>query len=84
MKEEEDTLAFLLRLNLELADKEAEGQTITPPGLPAAAPDPGSFVTEDCIRSFHDTSSRLPARIGSQPSAGKGLVEIHKIRTFPP
>jgi hypothetical protein len=51
----EDTLAFLLRLNLELADKETEGQTITPPGLPAAALDPGSFVTEDYIRPFHDT-----------------------------
>ena len=55
VKENEDTLAFLLRLNLELADKEAKGQTITPPGLPAAAPDPGSFVTEDCIRPFYDT-----------------------------
>ncbi len=55
MKEGEDTLAFLLRLNLELADKEAKGQPITPPGLPAAAPDPGSFVTEDSIRPFHDT-----------------------------
>jgi len=50
-----DTLGFLLRLNLELADKEAEGQTITPPGLPAVAPDSGSFVTEDCIRPFYDT-----------------------------
>jgi hypothetical protein len=41
-------------LNLELADREAKVQTITPPGLPAAAPDPGSFVTEDCIRPFQD------------------------------
>ena len=55
MKESEDPLAFLLRLNRELADKEAKGQNITPSGLPAAAPDPGSFVTEDCIRPFYDT-----------------------------
>jgi hypothetical protein len=55
MKEGQDTLAFLLRINLELAAKEAEGQTITPPSLPAAAPDPGSFVTADCIRAFYDT-----------------------------
>jgi hypothetical protein len=55
MSATEDTLAFLLRLNLELADREAIGQTLTPPGLPAAAPDPGSFVTEDCTRPFHDT-----------------------------
>ena len=33
MKEKEDPLAFLLRLNLELADKEAQGEKITPPGL---------------------------------------------------
>jgi hypothetical protein len=78
------TNAFLLRLDLELADKEAKGQTSTPPGLPAAAPDPGSFVTEDCIRPFHDIWSRPSARIGSQPSAGKGLAEIHKMRTFQP
>ena len=55
MKDSEDPLAFLLRLNRELADKEAKGQNITPSGLPAAAPDPGSFVTEDCIRPFYDT-----------------------------
>ena len=54
-KASEDPLAFLLRLNLELTDKEAEGQTITPPGLAAAAPDPGSIVTEDCIRPFYDS-----------------------------
>ena len=51
----EDPLAFLLRVNVELADREAEGQTITPPSLPAAAPDPRSFVTEDCIWPFYDT-----------------------------
>jgi hypothetical protein len=55
MKDTKDILAFLLRLNLELADKEAKGQTIRPPGLPAAAPDPGNLVTEDCIRPFYDT-----------------------------
>ncbi len=55
MSATKDTLAFLLRSNLELADGEAIGQTITPPSLPAAAPDPGSFVTKDCIRPFHDT-----------------------------
>jgi hypothetical protein len=84
MTDKEDSLVFLLRLNLEVADKEAEGQTITPPGLPAAAPEPGSFVTEDCIRPFYDTESRPSAQIGSQRSAGKGLAEIHKMRTFPP
>ena len=36
MKEQEETLAFLLRLNLELAGLETKGQLITPPGLSAA------------------------------------------------
>ena len=36
MKEQEETLAFLLRLNLELAGLETIGQLITQPGLSAA------------------------------------------------
>jgi hypothetical protein len=50
MKEKEDPLAFLLRLNLEVADKEAKGQPITPPGLPALVPARQEFVTQDCIQ----------------------------------
>jgi len=49
MAEDEDPLAFLLRLNLELADLESKGQVITPPGLPAFILHPGDFVTNDCI-----------------------------------
>ena len=51
IKESEDTLAFLLRLNLELAGREAKGEQVTPPGLPATVPNPGSFASEDCIRA---------------------------------
>jgi hypothetical protein len=50
MKPDEDILAFLLKLNLELADKEAKGESITPPGLPSNYPDPQKLVTVDCIR----------------------------------
>ncbi len=46
----EDPFAFLLRLNLELADKEARGQHIMPPGLPAFVPDPVGLVGEDSIQ----------------------------------
>jgi hypothetical protein len=49
MKAGEDTLAFLLRLNLELASNETSGKSLTPPGLPASAPNPADFVTADCI-----------------------------------
>jgi hypothetical protein len=51
MKEGEDTLAFLLRLNLELAERETRGEQVTRPGLPATFPDPGSFASEDCLRA---------------------------------
>ena len=49
MKDSEDTLAFLLRLNLELASKEAGGESITPPGLPTSVTSPAEFVTGDHI-----------------------------------
>jgi hypothetical protein len=50
MKPDEDILAFLLKLNLELAEKEAKGETITPPGLPSGYLDPQELVTADCIQ----------------------------------
>ena len=50
MKPDEDILAFLLKLNLELAEKEAAGKSITPPGLPKFYPVPQELVTEDCIK----------------------------------
>ena len=51
MKESEDTLAFLLRLNLELAGKEASDEIITPPGLPATAAERNDVVTTDCVHA---------------------------------
>jgi hypothetical protein len=51
MGDGEDTLAVLLRLNLELAVKEARGELMTSPGLPASVPNPADFVTPDCIMS---------------------------------
>jgi SAM-dependent methyltransferase len=49
MKEKDDILAFLLKLNLELADKESKKESITPPGLPSFVPKPADFVSEDCV-----------------------------------
>jgi hypothetical protein len=46
----EDPLAFLLRLNLELAGKEATCEAVTPPGLPAFISNPDDFTTPDCIQ----------------------------------
>jgi hypothetical protein len=50
MKPDEDILAFLLKLNLELADKESKGEPITPPGLPNNFPDPQNLITKNCIQ----------------------------------
>jgi len=49
MNEDEDSLAFLLRLNLELAERETKAQSITPPGLPLPASNRADLVSEDCI-----------------------------------
>lgn len=49
MKPDEDILAFLLKLNLELADKEIHGEPIIPPGLPALAEKPEDFTSTDCV-----------------------------------
>lgn len=45
----EDILAFLLKLNLALADKEKNGEAITAPGLPGFVEAPAEFVTADCV-----------------------------------
>ena len=50
MKEMEDPLAFLLRLNLQLADLESKGQPVGKPGLPDLIPDRQKLVTGDCVK----------------------------------
>jgi hypothetical protein len=50
MKDSEDTLAFLLCLNLELANKEAQGRPVTEPGLPATAPEKEQLISPDCVQ----------------------------------
>ena len=49
MSADNHPLAFLLALNLELAAKEKDGKTITPPGLPLPESERAAFVTTDCI-----------------------------------
>jgi hypothetical protein len=49
MKEKDDILAFLLKLNLELADKESKGESIIAPGLPSFVTNPADFVSRDCV-----------------------------------
>jgi hypothetical protein len=50
MNENVDVLAFLLKLNLECAEKEKNGEAITGPGLPSSITDKSSYVTEDCVK----------------------------------
>jgi len=49
MKPKDDILAFLLKLNHELAEKESRGEPVQGPGLPECYPDPAKLVTDDCI-----------------------------------
>jgi hypothetical protein len=51
MKEEKAPLAFLLRLNPELANKEGKGQPNTPPGFTPSVPNSGDLVSEDGIEA---------------------------------
>ncbi len=50
----EDLLQQLLDLNLLVADREKRGEAVTSPGIPesfgAGGGDPGSLVTDDCIK----------------------------------
>jgi hypothetical protein len=78
MKEKEDMLAFLLKLNLELSAKESKGEPITPPGLPSPIANPSEFISEDCVRvpepNIHPTSRQIRRRY-------KGRLQANRKRT---
>jgi len=71
MKEKEDILAFLLKLNLELAGKEAKGESITPPGLPVFVPEPQGFVSRDCVRVPGEDDSTAQSYAAASHHYGK-------------
>jgi hypothetical protein len=48
MSRDEDILSFLLKLNLQLHEKEASGETIVGPGLPPGF-DVHRFISLDCV-----------------------------------
>ena len=50
MKANANPLAFLLDLNLKLAEREASLQPVVGPGLPSVVTDPTPFITTDCVR----------------------------------
>ncbi len=50
MRANADVLAFLLDLNLKLAEREASLQPVVGPGLPPVVTDPTPFITTDCVR----------------------------------
>jgi hypothetical protein len=43
-------LAQLLELNLSVAQHLERAEPVTPPGIPAAFPNPETLVSDDCIR----------------------------------
>lgn len=50
MKSKDNPLAFLLKLNLEMASREESGLPIVGPGLPPIVKGPTPFITTDCVR----------------------------------
>ncbi len=46
----EEPLSFLLALNNDCASRETRGESIVRPGVPPAASELGTLITEDCIR----------------------------------
>ncbi len=46
---ETEPLQFLLNLNLQVTAKEANGETITPPGLPDFVSNRANFISPDCV-----------------------------------
>jgi hypothetical protein len=51
MKPRSDALSFLLDLNLALSEREAKGENVVGPGLPAWVADRQAFVTSDCVQA---------------------------------
>jgi hypothetical protein len=49
MKKDDDILSFLLNLNLQLAEKEANGEKIVGPGLPPIMENSGEYITSDSV-----------------------------------
>src|SRR5665213_1020145 len=76
MKPAEDILAFLLKLNLELADKESDGKSITPPGLPAFVKDPKTFISEDCVNV--EISKVIDLATAESAAAAAKYYSIHE------
>jgi SAM-dependent methyltransferase len=60
MKDDEDTLAFLLKLNLQLATKESKGEPILPPGLPPIISNAKEFISPDCVRPVNQYRENRP------------------------
>ena len=83
MKDDEDILAFLLKLNLECAAREAAGEKITPPGLPAFVASPGDFVTKDCV-TVDEPGAREPAPDGSTSQSYADAAHYYCIKEEPP
>jgi len=74
----EDTLAFLLRLNFELADKEAKGQTSRRPAFLRLRPIPGASSPRTVFGRSTTPDLAHPRKLGLSPLPGKGFRKYIK------
>ncbi|MDP7301790.1 MAG: hypothetical protein QGG09_01735 [Pirellulaceae bacterium] len=47
---DDDLLAQLLEVNLDVAKRSEADEAVTSPGVPTVYPDPAQLFTDDCIR----------------------------------
>ena len=50
LNKSQDSLMYLLNLNLSLIEKEAKGETVIGPGLPPNIKNKAKFISKDCLR----------------------------------
>ena len=64
---------------VKLADREAQGEAITPPGLPASVEQPKDFISKDCVRA-----GRPPAGDPSTTESYAAAAHFHALYETPP
>ena len=90
MNAAKDILAFLLALNLELADRGAKEVQVTPPGPLVPAAEPAEFMSKDYVtvrrrQGGLDDYFARQAAIPVSPTldGGRGIASGHQVRSRP-
>ena len=89
MNANEDALSFPPARNLELADKEANGVQLTPPGLPVPVGKAAEFMSKDCVtvregvEVVGHTPTQAPTHVSPTLDGGRGFASRRQVRSRP-